>query len=120
MVEPRPHEKLEVWGRAMNLCVEIYRITEHFPASEKYGLSSQMRRAAVSVASNIAEGAARGSKKLYIQSLNISRGSLAELDTQLDISNRLKFIDSAKYAKLRGESDITGRMITNLIKALRK
>ncbi len=89
----RPHEKLDVWKRAINLCVDLYRLTDQFPASEKYGLVSQMRRAAVSLASNIAEGAGSGSTKIYIHFLHIAQGSLSELDTQLVISKKLAFID---------------------------
>jgi len=120
MIEPRPHEKLEVWKKAMSLCVGVYKATESLPASEKYGLSSQMRRAAVSVASNIAEGAASGGKNLYLRSLNISRGSLAELDTQMEICRRLQFFNISTYTQLREESDVTGKMLTGLLKALRK
>ena len=120
MKDPRPHEKLEVWKRGIDICVDVYRITDTFPQSEKFGLSAQMRRAAVSVPSNIAEGAGGGSIPLYIRSLNISRGSLAELDTQLEISSRLKFIDDEDYESMSEKTAIAGKMITNLIKALRK
>jgi len=103
----------------MSLCTEVYRVTDKFPSSEKFGLCSQMRRAAVSVCSNIAEGAARGSKSLYVQSLNIARGSLAELDTQLDISLRLKYISSDDHDNLRSQSEEVGKMLTGLIRVLR-
>jgi len=120
MKDPRPHEKLEVWKRGIDLCVDIYRVTDHFPSTEKFGLSAQMRRAAVSVPSNIAEGAGSGSIPLYIRSLNISRGSLAELDTQLEISSRLSFISKKDYRSISEKSAVAGKMLTNLIKALRK
>ena len=115
----RPHEKLVVWKRAIDLCVALYRLTDQFPASEKYGLVSQMRRAAVSVGSNIAEGADRGSTKLYIYFLQIAPGSLSELDTQLVISNRLSFIDDQAYTTIKEQTIIIGKMITNLVKRLR-
>ena len=115
----RPHEKLDVWKRAIDLCVDLYRLTDQFPAMEKYGLVSQMRRAAVSVGSNIAEGAGRGSTKLYIHFLYIAQGSLSELDTQLVISNRLNFINDQKYTVINEQTVIIGKMITNLIKSLR-
>jgi len=86
----RPHQRLDVWRHAMDLVVRVYRLTETFPAEERYGLSSQMRRAAVNVPSNIAEGAARRSGPELIQFLSIARGSLAELDTQLLLVSRLE------------------------------
>ncbi len=85
------HYGLAVWKDAMRLARETYRITATFPASERFGLTSQMRRAAVSVPSNIAEGAAKGTRPELIRSLLIARGSLAELDTQLWIARDLGF-----------------------------
>ncbi len=120
MHEPRPHEKLDVWKKAMDLCVEVYKTTAHFPASEKYGLTSQMRRAAVSVVSNIAEGAGRGTTKLYIHFLYVSQGSLSELDAQLEIAMRLSFIDQNAFNNLKSQTSVIGKMLTNLIKSLKK
>lgn len=77
------HYDLELWKEAMRLAVDVLRLTASFPADERYGLSSQLRRSAVSIPSNIAEGAARGSRAELLRFLYISRGSLAELDTQL-------------------------------------
>jgi four helix bundle protein len=79
----RAHKDLEVWKEGMQLTASIYAVTEKFPKSEIYGLTSQVRRAAVSVPSNIAEGAARFSVKEFMQFLNIVGGSLSELDTQI-------------------------------------
>lgn len=87
--EKRPHERLDVWQDAMSLVEAVYRMTAQFPDSERFGLVSQMRRAAVSVPSNIAEGAARRSTSEYLRFLSIARGSLAELDTQIQIASRL-------------------------------
>jgi four helix bundle protein len=87
----RKHEKLEVWQDSMELVVQVYLLTETMPPAEKFGLTSQMQRASVSVPSNIAEGAARGSTKDYLRFLVIARGSLAELETQLNITRRLGF-----------------------------
>ncbi len=87
----RPHERLEVWRDAMDLVVAIYALTAEFPESERFGLTSQIRRAAISVPSNIAEGAARRSRGEYIRFLSMARGSLAELDTQVRIVDRLGF-----------------------------
>ncbi len=90
----RPHERLEVWRDAMSLVEWTYRITSPFPADERFGLTTQLRRAAVSIPSNIAEGAARRSRQEYLRFLSIARGSLAELDTQLQIAQRLQYMDS--------------------------
>lgn len=85
------HKDLDVWKKSMDLVELVYDFTKSFPESEKYGLMSQMRRSAVSIPSNIAEGAARKGDKEFIQFLMISLGSLAELETQYLISIRLKF-----------------------------
>ncbi|PPU85468.1 four helix bundle protein [Xanthomonas hortorum pv. hederae] len=89
--QERPHERLMVWRDAMSLVEAIYRLSHDFPDSERFGLTAQMRRAAISVPSNIAEGAARRSTADYLRYLSIARGSLAELDTQLQIATRLQF-----------------------------
>lgn len=89
----KPHKKLKAWQRAMELCIRVYEITEKFPKHELYGLTSQMRRAAVSIPCNISEGAARSFVKESAQFYNIARASLSELDTQIEIANRLKYID---------------------------
>ena len=89
----RKHQELRVWQQAMNLVEQVYCITKSFPDDERYGLTSQMRRAAVSVPSNISEGAARGSEKDFIRFLFIARGSLSELETQLLIAQRLDYIE---------------------------
>ena len=85
----RSHHRLEVWQLSMNLVEQIYAMTQGFPAEEKFGLTNQMRRAAVSIPSNIAEGSAKGSKKEFCRFLLIARGSLMELETQIEISERL-------------------------------
>ncbi|KER81452.1 four helix bundle protein [Xanthomonas arboricola] len=89
--QERPHERLMVWRDAMSLVEAIYRLSHDFPDSERFGLTAQMRRAAISVPSNIAEGAARRSTAEYLRYLSMARGSLAELDTQLQIAARLQF-----------------------------
>jgi four helix bundle protein len=86
---PRPHHGLRVWKDAIRLVADIYRLTADFPADERFGLISQMRRAAISVPSNIAEGAARGTQKEFLQFLYIARGSLSELETQLNVASML-------------------------------
>ena len=88
------HKDLDVWKQSMVLAEDIYALTKSFPSEETYGLTSQMKRAAVSVPSNIAEGAGRKGDKEFIQFLYVSMGSLSELETQLLLSKRLKFTDN--------------------------
>ena len=88
----KPHKKLDVWRLSMELSRTVYRLTAGFPGEEKFALVSQMRRAAVSIPSNLAEGAARSSNNEFRNYLSIARSSLSELDTQLDLSRQLDFI----------------------------
>lgn len=90
----RTHKDLDVWNKSMDLAFDLYSMTKDFPKEEVYGLTSQIRRSIVSIASNIAEGAARGSKKEFIQFLYISLGSIAELETQLLLAKRLEYLSS--------------------------
>jgi four helix bundle protein len=85
----RPHKNLKVWRKAIEFVTRVYDITGSFPTEEKFGLISQIRRSAISIPSNIAEGAARNSRKEFIQFLSIAQGSTSELETQLIISNNL-------------------------------
>ncbi|MBD1399542.1 four helix bundle protein [Pelovirga terrestris] len=106
------HEKLEAWKLSMRLVKAIYDMTAHFPIEERFGLSQQMRRAAISIPSNIAEGAARYGSKEYAHFISIARGSLAELDTQVKIAVMLGFLPSENSV---GElSDRVGRLLTGL------
>lgn len=109
------HKDLKVWRQGIELTKIVYQLTATFPESEKYGLVSQMRRAAVSIPSNIAEGAARHSKKEFAQFLYIAMGSCAELDTQLIVSEELDFVsfESAQQAVQLIEE--VKRMIQGLI-----
>jgi four helix bundle protein len=88
----RPHHDLRVWQEAMALVTKVYALTGDFPADKRFGLTSQIRRASVSVPSNIAEGAARGGRKEFVHFLTVARGSLSERDTQLRIAVNLKFL----------------------------
>ena len=90
----RPHARLEVWRDAMDLVEAVYRFSSRFPDSERFGLVSQIRRAAVSIPANVAEGAARRSKQEYLRFLSIARGSLSEVDTHVEIARRLKFAET--------------------------
>ena len=110
------HKDLDVWRKAMDFVTELYKQTANFPKVELYGLSSQMRRAAVSIPSNIAEGAARKSNKEFIQFLYIALGSSAELDTQLIIAKNLNFIDVTVFEKMNVDQDEISRMLVGLIK----
>ena len=85
------HKDLEVWKKSMELVLDVYNITQTFPEDEKFGIVSQIRRAAVSIPSNIAEGAARNSDKEMLRFIDVSLGSLAELETQMIISENLKY-----------------------------
>ena len=94
------HKELDVWKKSMDLVESVYEISKTFPDSEKFGLTSQIRRAAVSIPSNIAEGAGRKSDKEFIQFLHIALGSLNEVDTQYLIAVRLKYIKNNKELEL--------------------
>ena len=112
----RPHERLQVWRDAMALVEDVYRHTGSFPDSERFGLTSQMRRAAISIPSNIAEGAARRSTADYVRFLSIARGSLSELDTQLQIAERLGF--AAKSPAMHESVDRTYAKPNALLRSL--
>ena len=108
-----------VWQKAKALACEVYRVTEVFPKAEVYGLTSQMRRAAVSIASNIAEGQGRLTKGEFAQFLGHARGSLLELETQLDISQDLKFLEGSQFTQIDAHTAEVLRMLNGLIDSLR-
>jgi len=110
----RPHEKLDVWNRAMDFVVDVYKATECFPKEERFGLTSQIRRAAVSVPANVAEGAARRSTKEFIHFLSNAQGSASELETELLIAQRLGYLRQEQYVKMRTALDSIGRMLIGL------
>jgi len=116
----KPHKKLNVWQVSMQFAKEVYQTTSSFPSEEKFGLVSQMRRSAVSIPSNIAEGAARQGKKEFKNFLSIAQGSLSELDTQLDLSVRLGFLEEKRYENLSNEMIMVDKMLTSLIRSLSK
>ncbi|MBI4715124.1 MAG: four helix bundle protein [Nitrospirae bacterium] len=88
----KTHRDLDVWKEGVELVVRIYKLVEKFPKSERYGLVDQIKKSAISIPSNIAEGAARNSSKEFIQFLHIALGSISELETQLIISEKLEFV----------------------------
>ena len=94
------YKDLIVWQKSIDLAVAVYTLTDHFPQDEKFGLASQMRRAAVSISSNIAEGKSRNSKKEYSHFVRISYGSASELETQIIISKKLTFSDKLDYSEV--------------------
>ncbi|WP_319524659.1 four helix bundle protein [uncultured Desulfosarcina sp.] len=112
------HKDLEVWKKSIDTVIEIYRLSDAFPKSEIYGLTSQLRRAAVSIPSNIAEGAARGSDKEFLYFLNIASGSLAEVETQIIIAKRLGYVTTEEQI-LENVKTIR-KMLAGLIKYLKK
>jgi four helix bundle protein len=89
----KPHKKLDAWKLSMELVLDVYQTTAKFPSQEKYSLIDQIRRATISIPSNIAEGAARQTKKEFTNYLHIAQGSLSELDTQIDLAKRLGFFN---------------------------
>ena len=111
-------KELLVWQKSIDFVTEMYRITETFPKAEIYGLVSQIRRAAVSIPSNIAEGNSRRSKPDYLQFLKIARGSCAEGETQLIISKNLGFLNEDGYLKLNQEIIEISKMLNGLINSL--
>jgi four helix bundle protein len=106
----RPHHKLEAWSKAIELVTDLYKCTEKFPAAERYGLTSQLRRAAVSIAANIAEGAGRRSKKEFAYFLSNSQGSASEVETELIIASKLGYLNEQTFLQLLNQLDQIGRL----------
>ncbi len=111
----KPHKRLEIWEEIMKLVEEVYELTKKFPADEMYGIISQMRRAAISIASNVAEGCARRSTREKVQFFIMARGSLSELDAQLEISLRLNFINKQENEVVTERFERVSRMLQGLI-----
>ena len=114
----RPHRKLEVWKEGMELVKEIYTATSAFPEEEKFSLTSQLRRAAVSVPSNIAEGAARQTTKEYIRFLYIASGSLSEIETQIEIAHQLGFLEEPESNSILNRTSRISALLSGLIRSL--
>ncbi|MCK5527454.1 MAG: four helix bundle protein, partial [Candidatus Latescibacteria bacterium] len=111
---------LLVWQEAMDLVVTCYQVTKTFPKSEMYGLVSQLQRAAVSIPSNISEGRARQHSKEFLQSLSIACGSLAEVETHIQIAERLHYMDSDNVKQLLDKTAEIGRMLHGLRRSIEK
>ena len=114
----KSHKDLKVWQESMSLVILIYKVSEDFPKHEIYGLSSQIRRAAVSIPSNIAEGAGRNGENEFTRFLYIALGSLSEVETQLEISQRLGYINDIESINI--SVYFIRNMLSNLIKSLKK
>lgn len=119
-MKAQSYKDLTVWQKAMELVTEVYSATQSFPRTEQYGLTSQIRRSAISIPSNIAEGRAKRSTKDYIRFVNIAYGSVAELETQLIISRNLGYLDGSKLEAFLEKSAAIGRMLNGLISGLEK
>jgi len=112
------YERLEVWQKGMDLAAEVYGLTRGLPADERFSMVDQMRRCAVSIPSNIAEGTARASKKEFVQYLYIALGSASELDTQIQIAQRVGYTQDV--AALRQDILVVKKMINALITSLKR
>ncbi|SMD41869.1 four helix bundle protein [Aquiflexum balticum DSM 16537] len=108
------YKELKVWQKAIDLAVEVYRITEKLPKDERFGLIGQMNRSAVSIPSNIAEGAGRNTDKDFNNFLGVALGSSFELDTQLVISNKLEYVNDQDFQKTEKELEHLQNMIVKL------
>lgn len=119
MAQP-PHERLKVWELSHELALGIYRLTEGFPPAERFGLTSQLRRAAFAIPTNIAEGNARGSVREYAQFCRVARGSLAEARYLLRVSADLGLVRQDTFSDYAGKYDQVGKMLHFLLASLRK
>jgi four helix bundle protein len=115
----KPHKRLEAWKRSMELAMATYRVTRNFPAEERFGLTAQMRGAAVSVPSNIAEGAARRTAPDFVNFLHTARASLSELDTQLELALAFGYVDAAAAEPVEELMTTVDKTLSGLIKSLR-
>src|ERR1700689_2236438 len=118
MTGVRRYADLITWQKAINLVEEVYRLTKGFPKEELYGLTSQLRRSAVSIPSNIAEGHCPNGRREFIHHLSIALGSLGEVETQVLIAQRLGYIAEAASAALAAHASETGRVIVGLMHSL--
>ena len=114
----RSFRDLRVWQLSMNLAQNIYNVVKQFPIDERFGLSLQLRKACVSIPSNIAEGSSYGTNRRYIHHLRIACGSEGELQTQLELSERLKFASPSDVRRALNDASEVGRMLNGLIRSL--
>ena len=117
-MEFKSYRDLEVWQKGMSLAKDVYQVTSRFPADEKFGLVNQIRRAVVSIPSNIAEGHARSGTAEFKHFISIALGSLAEMETQIILSSELGYLNKKEMTGLLEQLDIIGKMLRGLYKAL--
>lgn len=115
---PRPHKKLKVWQKAIELVTEIYKTTEGFPRREDFGLSAQMRRAAVSFPSNIAEGLTRKTDNDKLHFLNMAQASLSEIDTQVEIAMDLGYLSKETYDSTQSRLVEVQMLLSGLLRSI--
>jgi len=115
----KTHKDLLLWKKGVGLAVEVHRLALQLPKHELFGLASQLRRAAVSIPSNIAEGAGRRTTREFLSFLYIARGSWAELDTQLQLASELGYIGQTQLDSIRAHVDEVGRLLNSVINSLR-
>jgi four helix bundle protein len=120
MLKPFTYRDLVVWKQGMDLAAQCYKATAPFPKSELYGLTGQLRRASVSIPSNVAEGHGRRSTKAYLNHVSIAIGSQAECATCVEIATRLGFLDEATQKRVVALSDSVGRLLYGLHRALKR
>ena len=118
MAEIKSHRDLVAWQRGMDLVVRVYGLTKEWPREEIYGLTAQARRAAVSVPANIAEGYGRSGRASYVHFLKIAQGSLKELETHIEIAERLGFVAADQCREALAESVTAGKLLNGLIRSL--
>ncbi len=117
---PRVHHRLDVWKRSIDFAEGIYKAASSFPKFEEYGLGSQIRRAAISIPSNIAEGAARRSKREFTQFLYVASGSASEVDTHIELASRLGYLSRETKSKLDTELEAISKMLSSLIRSQKR
>jgi four helix bundle protein len=115
----KSYRDLEVWKKSIELAEQVYRLSAKFPAEERFGLTSQIRRAAVSVAANIAEGAEREGTREFLQFLGIASGSLAEVETFLVLAEKLDMVTPEETSPVQAQAATVGRMLNGLKRSLR-
>ena len=114
----KPHKKLDVWKHSIAMAQKVYKVTNTFPSDERYGLVSQMRRAVISIASNIAEGAARQGKREFKNFLSMAKGSLSELDTQFEIAILLEYLNEENVKEISEQLVKIDQMLSGLMRKL--
>jgi four helix bundle protein len=120
MLNQRPHKRLDTWKRSMDFVSLIYQHTSMFPREEEFGLKSQLRRAAVSVPSNIAEGLTRKSRVDKLHFLNMAQASLSEIDTQAEIAHRLTYFDESTFIAVEEQLVVAQKLLGGLIRNIRQ